>query len=819
MKKGILVAGLLATVMITPMALAQDDRVLEEIIVTAQRREQSLQEVPVAVTAFTGEALEVANITEAAQYLDLTPNVSYTEDGQVGSRGISIAMRGVSNINTDESSFIQSIGVYLDEFSVASVGQGTVNPQLQDLERIEVLRGPQGTYFGRNAVGGALNLTTRKPQPEFDASMSVGTRRFEGASEQHDVSAMVNLPVSDAFMLRGVAYFEDSGGLVENIVPGGGDSGHEYTMLRVSARMMLDETTTVDLMLMQTDENQGMDENVPSGVWDTDSVDTFKFRGPTGGLQAPVDPGTGFWPDNRNKAGRTPIGEFTDNTTSVAILKLSRELSDTMTLNWISGWIDTDTERLFDNDLVPEHVVFREQTREGTSFSTELRLDITSDAFDWTIGAMYARDEKEIDSNVQMGTNLTVNGVNHNPPCNGAPEDFCNSFLGGGGIGAFPPIGLNSAFGRPVCLGCSLDGFELTSVAVFTDMTWHMSDRFDFTLGGRYTSDEVSNTYLPLGISGAPRWPDSPQIDSEDTYTDLSPRIAFSYDLNDQATVYATVSRGYKAGGVSLGRNGNDNSAVIEAFEPEILTNYEVGVKSELFDGRARLNAAVFLLDWKDLQLETFFFLVPGDVTSNVELTINVRNARATGLEAELAALVSENITITGGIGVIDTEILSDDVARLSGNLFVNLKGEPLPRAPELTFSMAADYEFTLDQWDGWARLEWIYKDSQFSTIEDVTYLQTSGVTIYADPDDLESWSAQVPSRTDGFPFRTPEADIFNLRAGVHINECWEIVAYIENLTDEKYYTGTGENFGFSGFRLRPHPRIWGAKVNYKFGR
>ena len=813
MNKGSIAAGFMAALVISPAALAQDEMVLEEIIVTAQRREQSLQEVPVAVTAFTGEALELANITEAAQYLNLTPNVSYTEDGQVGSRGLSIAMRGVSNINTDESSFIQSIGVYLDEFSVASVGQGTVNPQLQDLERIEVLRGPQGTYFGRNAVGGALNLTTRKPQPEFDASVSMGYRTFEGASEQMDFGGMINLPVSEAFMLRGVLYYEDSGGLVKNIVPDGGDSGHEYTMGRVSARMMLDDATTVDFMVMYSDEQQGHDENVPSGVWDTDSVATFLFRGPTGGLLAPVDPGTGFWPNNRNEVARSPIGEKTDNSTSLAILKISREMSDTATLSWISGWIDTDTDRVFDNDLVPENVVFREQTREGTSFSTELRLDITSDTFDWTIGAMYARDDKEIDSNVQLGTTTTVNGVDH-AAIGSLPPTFLGPVIWGWGEGSF-------------CLGCAIDGFELTSLAVFTDVTWHMSDRFDFTLGGRYTSDDVTNTYLPFGSSPRgpklPRWPNdlvpTAEISNEDTFTDLSPRIALSYDVTDAATVYATVSRGYKAGGVSQGYNGDaGGAAVSEPFRPEILTNYELGVKSELFDGRARFNAAVFQLDWKDLQLETFFFLVPGDATSNVELTINVQKARATGLEAELAALITENLTITGGLGVIDTEILSDDVARLSGNLFVNLKGEPLPRAPELTFSLAADYEFTLDQWDGWARLEWIYKDSQFSTIEDVTYLQTSGVTIYSDPLTQEDWIAQVPSRTDGFPFRTPEADIFNLRAGVHLNACWEVVAYVENLTDEKYYTGTGENFGFSGFRLRPHPRIWGAKVNYRFG-
>jgi len=813
MKKPIIAMTFLAALLAAPAASAQDEVALEEIIVTAQRREQSLQEVPVAVTAFTGEALEVANITEAAQYLNLTPNVSYTEDGQVGARGISIAMRGVSNINTDESSFIQSIGVYLDEFSVASVGQGTVNPQLQDLERIEVLRGPQGTYFGRNAVGGALNLTTRKPQPEFDAALSLGARSFEDASEQYDLSGMINLPVSEAFMLRGVLYYEDSGGLVENIVPGGGDSGHEYIMGRVAARWLLDDATTVDLMLMNSDEQQGHDENVPSGVWDTDSVATFFLGYPaSGGLLAPVDPGTGFWPENRNQTGRSAIGEKTDNTTSIAILKVSREMSDTATLNWISGWIDTETDRVFDNDLIPENVVFREQIREGTSFSTELRLDITSDVYDWTAGALYARDDKEIDGAVQLGTTTVVNGVDH------------------AAIGSLPPTFLGDIWGwgeGSFCLACAIDGFELTSIALFTDVTWHLSERFDLTLGGRYTSDEVTNTYLPFGSSPRgpklPRWPNdlvpTAEIIGEETFTDLSPRLALSYDLSDEATVYATISRGYKAGGFSLGRNGADNSAVNETFEPEVLTNYEVGVKSELFDGRVRFNAAAFLLDWQDLQLETFFFLVPGDATSNVELTINVQEARATGLEAELAALLADNLTLTAGIGIIDTEIQSDDVARLSGNLFVNLKGLPLPRAPELTFSMAADYRFTLAGMDGWARLEGIYRDAQFSTIEDVTYLQTSGATIYSDPLTQMNPIAQVPNRSDGFPFRTPEATVVNLRAGLHLSESWELLGYVENVTDEAYFTGTGENFGFSGFRLRPHPRIWGAKVNYRFGR
>ena len=203
---------------------------------------------------------------------------------------------------------------------------------------------------------------------------------------------------------------------------------------------------------------------------------------------APIDPGTGFWPDNRNKTARSAIGEKNDNTTSVAILKVSREMSDTSALNWITGWIDTDTDRVFDNDLIPEDIVYRDHIREGTSFSTELRLDITSNAYDWTIGVMYARDEKHNDSRVQAGSR-------------GWP---IAQWLPGGSLqlregvraSAHPPWPRRI---RPA-FSCEVSDFELTSVAVFTDVTWHMSDRFDFTLGGRYTSDDVTNTFIPVRL-------------------------------------------------------------------------------------------------------------------------------------------------------------------------------------------------------------------------------------------------------------------------------------------------------------------------------
>jgi len=152
----------------TPFVMAQE---LEEIVVTAQRREQSLQDVPVSITAFSAQQLERQNLTEAKDYLQITPNVNFTEDGEVGQRSVGISMRGVSdfaNTFTGVGGLSNSFGIYLDEFNIANNATKTANPQLQDLERLEVLRGPQGTYFGRNATGGALNLTTRLPTDEVE---------------------------------------------------------------------------------------------------------------------------------------------------------------------------------------------------------------------------------------------------------------------------------------------------------------------------------------------------------------------------------------------------------------------------------------------------------------------------------------------------------------------------------------------------------------------------------------------------------------------------------------------------------------------------
>ena len=855
----IISVALLPLAVISLPALAQDSTgALEEVTVTAQRREQNLQDVPISVTAFTGAELERSNIKEAAQYLNLSPNVSYTEDGQSGgTRGINISIRGVSNINTDESAFIQSVGIYLDEFSVASTANTTINPNLYDLARVEVLRGPQGTYFGRNAVGGALNLTTTKPTELLEGYATLGGSDYHNAGGEWNGGLVVNVPLSDTFFVRGVAYYEDSSGLVKNIVPNGGDSGHEYVMFRGAARWLISDSTTADLMYMYSKEDQGIDEAVPSGVWDTDTVATFLLNNPydPNAITEALDDGEGFWPHNQNRVAHTAIGEQNDFKTNVAVLNIAHQFNEDVVLKWISGIIDVTRKKIFDNDLVPEDLVRRYNRGKSTSWSSELRLEVSKDGFDWITGVLYSADEIKTQpwdsvpgGGLGVVTGITT-GVDLNPFLGPVPGGNPDVPIVGPGLvdfaltGSLPPLfnltgdpanpfflyNLTPDGQLPLCLGCNDRINKLNSVAVFSDFTFHATDKLDLTVGARYTLDDVYQSYSGYGLFRKPRIPDPsdptgltplPTTDSKD-FDDLAPRFSAAYQVSDDANLYATISKGYKAGGFTLGFNGAKGEAIDEPFKPETLWNYEVGFKSEWLDNRLRLNAAAFHLDWSDLQLETIFFAIPGDATSNINKTINVRDATADGAEVELALAATDRLTFTGGLGYLHTEIKSDDYARLSGNLEVALEGEPLPRSPEWTGSLAADYSFNIGSVPAWVRGEFVYRDSQFSTIEDVTYLQTSNALILANPllpPTPDNVIGQVPDRSDGFPFKSPSVELFNFFAGLDFNANWKLQVFVENVFDKDYYTGSGDNFGLSGFRLKPHPRNIGATVTYTFG-
>ena len=806
-----------AAVINTVPVFAESGAVLEEIIVTAQRREQNLQEVPISVTAFSGANLEQRNIKSATEYLSLTPGVSFTEDGQSGSRGLGIAVRGINNLVSGENAFVNSIGIYLDEFSVASVPNQVANPNLADMERVEVLRGPQGTFFGRNALGGALNITSKKPTEDFEGEIIFGAETYEDAGDLYSITGILNVPVNDYFRMRGVVYYEDSDGYVKNacakgasatscpaaaennFVPNGAkDSGHETLNFRLHAAWDLSEDTSVLASFHYTDEEQGTDENVPSGVLDLDSIDSF-------GLAQALDPGTGFYPRNQNRLSHD-INEFTDNESTVGVLNITHHINSTTTLKSITGFIDASLDRNFDNDLAGgADTLLRVNAYEGFSWSTELRLEIDEESYGFIAGILYAEDEQKQANKVGTST---------------------QAFASVGGVGWLPPF--------PDGLGLALNSkkFEVESLAIFADYTWHASEKLDVIVGARYTQDDVSNQVASFGIGptccfpGSPGFPGGPGFDffqsfdnfarpvsrASDDFSDVSPRFVASYFVSDDVSVYGTISKGYKAGGISVGNQTNEDGAPAfnVPFDEETLWNYEVGFKSEFMNNTVRLNGSLFYLEWSDLQMESFRFLTPGDLSSNFEQAINVEDAEALGFELELTAALTDRITIVSGIGYLDTEITSDTQAEITGGFVVDLEGLEIPKAPELMFNISGEYRFPISNGEGWVQVEFIHRDGQFSDVEGLTYRQTDGPSPNGGP------ARNTVAQFGDFPFKTPDYDLWNLRAGFDI-ENWRLVAYVQNLTEEDYYTGTQENFGVSGMRLRPHPRTIGGSVSYKF--
>ena len=793
---------------------AHGQSALEEIVVTAQRREQSLQEVPVSVTAFSGEDLERSNIKEATEYLSFTPNVSFTEDGQVGARGLGISIRGVNNLVTGENAFINSVGVYLNEFSVASVPNQVINPQLADMERIEVLRGPQGTYFGRNSVGGALNITTRKPTDKFEGSITFGGESYEDANEMWNTTGVVNIPINDTLRARGVIFYEDSGGMVDNIcdegsagcptftttggattIPNGtDDSGHEYLMGRFLVNWTPTDATTVDVTMIFNDEDQGHDETIPTGVLDLDTIDTF-------GVTQTIDPLTGlpgnpnspgFWPHNQDKLAHD-LNESNKGESLVGILNISHQITDDIVLKSITGVIDAETKRFFDNDLIAAaDLVHRDNDYDGFSWSTELRVEVTKEQYDWVLGFLYAQDDQEQVNRVTVGE--SADAILPVAPNVLLPPPFVF------------PVGL--------CLQCNEKNFEVDSIAVFSDLTWHFNDRLDLIVGGRYTHDEVLNE-MPFATALGPNPttgipfinPIRPPASNDRNFDDFAPRFSLRYQFTDDFSGYGTVSKGYKAGGTSVGHFGL--TPVTVPYDEETLWNYEIGFKSELMEKRVRFNASAFYTDWSDLQVENFRFLIPGDLSSNYEETQNVDDAEAYGVELEMLALVTDGFTLSAGLGFLETEITCDCTATLTGGYVSNLKGLEVPKSPELTANVAGEYRFPFVSGEAWLRMEYVHRDGQYSDIEALSVGQTRGVA-------APNSGLVAPALIDEFPFHTPDYDVVNLRAGWDFNQ-WRLNVYAQNLFDEEYFTGTQENFGLSGVRVRPHPRTIGGSVSYSF--
>ena len=624
-------------------ALAQEGApVLEEIVITAERRESSLQDTAISVTAFSGAQLAQSGIETSEQLTGVTPGLNIQRDviGKVSIRGI-----GTENFTVagDPGVAIAVDGAYLSRSNVAIF-------DLYDLERVEVLRGPQGTLYGRNATGGALNFITRKPGDDFTGYISAdagnyGKIRLEGAIGGA-------LGENASVRLAGLSHARD--GYTDNRFSGAGGSPDELDDKDLRALRGQLELRPADTFTILLSADAYEDDSIASPYkYTQDPLIYFggaPFPNPLGNDLYSVSQGyeleTPGHPDWRAPSmGHASQTGVTGTATW--------EITPDVTLRSISAWRDIGFEWLNDGDGIEAYLVNYWQDDESELFTQEFQLGSSAgENLNWIVGAYFLTEE----SDTRIGIPL--------------------------------PLGAN------LPLAVLINGSsETDALAAFGEAGYRLSDRLQLTVGLRYSSEEKSANYVDDRTStGAPA---PGTVNDSDSWNAFTPKIGLDYSIGDDSMLYGTITQGFKSGGFNM-------LAIQPSYDEEEVISYELGFKSRFNDNRSQLNASAFLYDYKDLQV--------GKV---VELNATIENAaEATiyGAEIELETLLTDRLRVFGGISFLETEydsFITED-KDLPGGPSVSLKGNELPRSPGLTSSFNVQHILPmsgrgeLETWFNW---------------------------------------------------------------------------------------------------------------------
>jgi iron complex outermembrane receptor protein len=685
MKKALL-ASAISLVTATGSALA--DGILEEVIVTAQKREQAITDVALTVTAINGDVARAMGIQDTRDVAMLATNVDIKGSGMADANP-SITVRGIgmNNFNANNN---PSVGVYLDEVFLASPAM--INLSMMDVGRIEVLKGPQGTLYGRNATGGALNIISAKPTREMEGFASLNVGNYESTK----LEGAVGGPLTDALSGR-VSVLYDSQG----------ESYHEYHREGQSNKDFGDsETGAIRLQLAGNHDRLNwnlsgsyMDQDIANspftalgGYWNSpDEAFVTPCQGElancvnTLGLDVSDQDGDPFTHDFQNS--RVDEMRIESDVTSMN-LNVDYDL-DTITLTSITGWVQQDRqfgENIWSSPLEAFAVTHDEEMEQ---FSQEFRVSGGGERVRWLGGVFYWNDTFKSDN---MANSADILGLL---------------------AGVTPVLWDNDQ--------------ETTAYAAYGSIDWDLTDKLMLTTGLRYSDEETTfkggtnGTIVDSaafdGFVGAelgiPEGTTIPFTETDDKITEdnTSYRVALEYRPTDDWLTYGSVTTGFKSGGF-FGDFTFDNSE-LEPFDSEQVTAYEIGSKSALGEN-TQLNAAVFFYDYEDIQ--TF---VPSTVGFKLD---NLEEASIYGAEIEVLTSPVEGLDIRFGASYLDTEVKSD---------FAEFDGNELPNSPETQVTGTIRYEFPVS--DGMSialQADGKYSDKMFRESTNNPWLVTDSYSV-----------------------------------------------------------------------------------------
>ena len=650
----LLLAALVAT------AVNAQERGIEEVIVTATKRAESVQDIPITVSAFTGAQLEEAGVKDIRDIAGQTPGLSIKSrgetEGSVFIRGIGSAAPG---IGADPA-----VGIYIDGLYAARGTNATA--AFFDIERVEVVKGPQGTLFGRNASAGAISIITRKP--EIGESYGSALASF-GDEGQQKYELIYNASLSDNAAVRFGVKHDERDGLYKNSVNGADLNGRDHTNARVS---------------FFYDNQQSFTSHFSAEYVDMSNTAAFVSAADAFADSVALNDAPAKQTLESTRLNWTNAFEF----------------NDSLTLTSITGYYTHDVNVTpVDADLLDLFVASFQEPQGADFFSQEFRLNGSTESIDWFVGTSYIKEELSFVNDLSYDEFIVADlfGLNGLDVDNGDICDGSADFGDGNGVVTIP-VCLSPVSEMPSGNG------ETESIAVYGDVTWHATDVLDVVFGVRYTEDDKKIVYnnqatpgLLGGLDGQIFGPITPgPVPASAKFDSTDPRLALNFQLTDDVMVYASAAKGYKSGG--LNRQLDPVSQSLAQFDKEENTAFELGIKSSVLGGRGQINAAVFSNEYTDFQLEELTNLVP-QVT-------NIGDVDVTGVEAEFKFLLSEAFELWGSIGILDTEVTNAPDTTRNGN--------KSPQAPEKTASLALKYTKEMGSGDFDASALWSYSDEFF---------------------------------------------------------------------------------------------------------
>jgi iron complex outermembrane receptor protein len=696
------IAVLTATLGITPTYAADEEnkadpeklKGLEKIVVTTRKRTENLQQTPISITSFSADELESRQIDSSDQLTQITPNLSFSSNAPSSGNNASsqIFIRGIG-----QTEFLPTtdpgVGLYIDEVYMARSVGATLD--FVDLQQIEILRGPQGTLFGRNTIGGAISLTTRRPRDEFEGYVDAKI----GADNRQELKLSLDMPINDELLTSLSLGSRTRDGYVRRLLDGTklGDDNSQGG--RFAVNWLPSDNLNVYWTIDYIDENETGSPIAFNGLGEGLFTRLAKANPDTGCASATFDEGdlrtrceNSDW--NAGPYANYGTGEVESTFESWGTSLIVAVDFTNFSLKSITSYREMEWSSARDADNTPLVILHTRNDDTQNQFSQEIQL--TGDAYDgalnWLTGIYYFNEEATDDYYVPTA------------------------------VGIFNTGGL----------------VENDSIAAFGQLTYDFTKQLSLTVGVRWTEENKGffpiqftestylfpiageeqdgeggyihpfdgNIYPTVGGGNVAVVPEGtlffPLNMNEEQYSDTTPMFNLSYQINDKTMVYFGYSEGFKSGGYNA-RNIKPGP-VVRTFEPEKAATFEFGFKADLLENRLRLNGAIFSTAYTELQ-----FVIREDFAP---IVFNAGEAEIRGFELELTWLASENLEVVSSLGYVDAEYT--DLSQEIQDSGVTLSNS-LPHVPELNSSLGLVYTYEIPGGGIITpRVDWAYRDDVF---------------------------------------------------------------------------------------------------------